>query len=205
MQPDTRTALIDAATHLVRRRGYAAFSYADLADVIGIRKPSIHHHFPAKEDLGEALVVAYTERFAEALDAIDAASSDPIARLDAYAGPYRDGLTRNEGCLCGVLASEIAVLPARIQTSVRRFFALNLRWLEKTLEEGRSGLRPGIEPRREAQTILATLQGASFVALSLGNRKTFEDALAGLLSGLKGAGGGRAVASRPDKRRAAPH
>src|SRR5262249_26520883 len=149
MQAGTRTALIDAAMHLVRRRGYAAFSYADLAEIIGIRKASIHHHFPTKEDLGEALVVAYTERIADALDRIDASSSDPIVRLDAYAPPYRDGLTRNEGCLCGALASEIAVLPARIQASVRRFFALNLRWLEKTLEEGRAMLRPGIEPRRD--------------------------------------------------------
>lgn len=203
MQPDTRTALIDAAMHLVRRRGYAAVSYADLADVIGIRKASIHHHFPAKEDLGEAMVAAYTKSFAEALDRIDAASSDPIARLEAYAQPYRDGLARNEACLCGVLASEIAGMPARVQAAVRNFFALNLRWLEKTLEEGRGKLRPGIEPRREAQTILAALQGAAFVSLSLQNRKTFEDALAGLLSGLKGAGA--PAASRPGKRRTTAH
>ena len=49
MSLDMRSTLIDVATGQVRRLGYSAFSYADLAAAVGIRKPSIHHHFPAKE------------------------------------------------------------------------------------------------------------------------------------------------------------
>jgi TetR/AcrR family transcriptional repressor of nem operon len=187
MEPGTRQALIETATRLVRKRGYSACSYADLAEVVGIRKPSIHHHFPSKEDLGEAIVEVYAAEFGKLLDQIHARTPDPIERLKRYAGLYKDGLSRGEGCLCGVLASEISILPSRVQTQVRRFFALNLRWLEATLRDGvaRGDLRPGLSPAREAHTILSALQGATFVALSMHQPASFDQALAGLLAGLR--------------------
>jgi AcrR family transcriptional regulator len=105
MSLDMRSTLIDVATGQVRRLGYSAFSYADLAAAVGIRKPSIHHHFPAKEDLGVAIVAAYTEHFSEQLARIDAKTGDMIERLRAYARLYREGLEARRGCLCGVLAT----------------------------------------------------------------------------------------------------
>ena len=53
---DTRQRILDVAEQLLLERGYAGFSYQDIADAVGIRKASIHHHFPAKEDLGRAII-----------------------------------------------------------------------------------------------------------------------------------------------------
>jgi TetR/AcrR family transcriptional repressor of nem operon len=186
MSTDTRGTLIDAALGLVRRHGYAAFSYADLAAAVGIRKPSIHHHFPSKEDLGVALVTAYGERIADRLRVIEDEVADPIGRVRAYATLYREGLPAGQGCLCGVLASELGALPPRIQAGVRQFFAGNLRWLEKILGDGLAPRRrtAGVA-RRDARTVLAALQGAMFVALSLGDPASFDQALEGLLAGLE--------------------
>ncbi|MFL6897065.1 TetR/AcrR family transcriptional regulator [Enterobacter roggenkampii] len=39
---------------LIQQNGYQGFSYADLADGLGIRKASIHYHFQTKTDLGLA-------------------------------------------------------------------------------------------------------------------------------------------------------
>jgi TetR/AcrR family transcriptional repressor of nem operon len=187
MTLDMRSTLIDVATGQVRRLGYSAFSYADLAETVGIRKPSIHHHFPTKEDLGVAIVAAYTERFSEQLDRIDAKTDDMIERLRAYARLYREGLEARRGCLCGVLASEVAVLPQQVQAGVRQFFGLHLRWLERVLRDGRTNglLREGVEPRVVARTVLAALQGALFLALSLEEPTAFDQAVAGLLRGLR--------------------
>ena len=59
----TRSDLLTAAELLLRTKGYSAFSYADLAQEIGIKKASIHHHFPTKEGLGIAVIESYLFRF----------------------------------------------------------------------------------------------------------------------------------------------
>ena len=186
MRLDTRSSLIDVAIGQVRRQGYSAFSYADLAEAAGLRKPSIHHHFPTKEDLGVAMVGTYSERFSEELARIDDGHGTAIERLRAYARLYRQGLGTDQGCLCGVLASEVAVLPPRVQAGVRQFFQLNLRWLERTLQGGcaKGQLGDHVEPRRDARAILATLEGALLVALSLQQPASFDHAVDGLLAGL---------------------
>ena len=95
-----------------------------------------------------------------------------IERLRAYARLYREGLEARRGCLCGVLASEVAVLPQRVQASVRQFFGLHLRWLERVLRDGRSAgsLRDGVEPRREARTVLAGIRAPFFSLCRLRSR-----------------------------------
>jgi TetR/AcrR family transcriptional repressor of nem operon len=187
MNTQTRAILLETATAVVRRQGYSGFSYADLADAVGIRKPSIHHHFPNKEDLGVAMVAVYTEDFIERLRSIEAETNSAIERIEAYAGLYRQGLAAGQGCLCGVLASEISALPSRVQAGVREFFKLNLRWLEQTLRAGRidGDLRHTIQAGREARTALSTLQGAMFVALSLREPEVFDAAVTGMLAGLR--------------------
>ena len=60
---DTRAELLTQAELLIRTRGYSGFSYADLAEGVGIRKASIHHHFPAKSDLATALLRAFDARY----------------------------------------------------------------------------------------------------------------------------------------------
>ena len=41
----TADDILACARSLIVAGGYNGFSYADIADVVGIRKPSIHHHF----------------------------------------------------------------------------------------------------------------------------------------------------------------
>ena len=54
---------------LIQQRGFLGFSYADLEKEIGIRKASIHHHFPRKTDLGIAYCQYKTGVFGQ-LDAV---------------------------------------------------------------------------------------------------------------------------------------
>jgi hypothetical protein len=77
-------------------------------------------------------------------------------------------------------------LDKRVQAGVRQFFYLNIRRLERTLRSGGSkgALRKDVSPRGEASTVLATLLGAMFVALSLQEPASFDQAVAGLLRGL---------------------
>lgn len=179
----TRDQLIEQAIALVRVRGYAGFSYADLSDVIGIRKASIHHHFPSKEDLGEAIVEAYSAQFFDRLEVIAAQTGAMRERIAAYAGIYREALKADQACLCGMLASEVAILPEPVRRGVMRFFERNLQWLEATLA-GKAGRAAASASRGQARMIVSSLQGALFVARSLGNRQMFEDTVSAILDNL---------------------
>ncbi len=190
MHLDMRTQLLTQAEAVVRRAGYAGFSYADLAERVGIRKPSIHHYFPVKEDLGAALVEAYTGRFTGALDDIAAASRNAPERLEAYAGLYRAELQGGQGCLCGVLASELAGLPDRIRAGVRRFFQVNAEWLATVLAEGQAAgsIRSDVDACSQATAVLAGLQGAMLVGQALGSTGAFDAATTAIHAGLRNPG-----------------
>ena len=62
-QPDTKTAILDAAQDLIQRVGANAMSYQHISEAVGIRKASIHHHFPSKETLLEELIGRYSRQF----------------------------------------------------------------------------------------------------------------------------------------------
>lgn len=53
---DTRTRILDVAEDLIQRVGLNAMSYKHISDAVGIRKASIHHHFPNKENLVDELL-----------------------------------------------------------------------------------------------------------------------------------------------------
>jgi TetR/AcrR family transcriptional repressor of nem operon len=158
----TRDALLRAAEHLVRSRGYSAFSYADLAEAVGIRKASIHHHFPSKADLGCALVDEYAARFEALCAAIDDGHEAAVDRLKAYGTIYEESLGGGHLCLCGMLATELLVLPDGVPDRVRAFFSAQTAWLERTIAAGqtRGELNKRRTPHAGAEHAFATLQGA---------------------------------------------
>ena len=60
--PNTSDEILASARNLIMSGGYNGFSYADISEVVGIRKASIHHHFPSKVDLVRELVKALPGR-----------------------------------------------------------------------------------------------------------------------------------------------
>ena len=69
---DTRNKILDVADDLVQRVGLNAMSYKHISEAVGIRKASIHHHFPKKEDLVDELLkrceFSYGDRYREIAD-----------------------------------------------------------------------------------------------------------------------------------------
>jgi len=183
---DTRERILDTAQKLAQQRGFSAFSYADVSEAVGIRKASIHHHFPSKDDLELALVRRYNERFAQALDDIERRHTGAAKRLRAYGLLYRATLDAGALCLCGMMASDIVALPEPLRAPLGEFFAHQSRWLAALLESGRrSGefLFSG-PPLRRAQTVLATLQGGLLMARGVDDPALFDALLDDLLAGV---------------------
>ncbi len=188
MGPDTRQRLLRETETLVRTRGYAAFSYADLSERVGIRKASIHHHFRTKEDLGAALIDSYLVKFEAALDEILEQEQQAMPRLRRYAAFFTDSISDGMMPLCGALSAEAFTLPSSMQQRVRAFFEMHRSWLRTVLEDGvkEQELRPGLDVTETATLILSALEGASLVAWALHDPAvigpTFEQAVSGLTS-----------------------
>ena len=165
----TRSDLLTSAEILLRTKGYAAFSYADLADEIGIKKASIHHHFPTKEGLAIAIVESYLFRFRKQLDAIDAAHAGVIDRLRDFALIFAQSSKNRLLPLCGALAAELLALPESLKQMTREFFDIHLEWLHRNIQLGQvqGELNPDLDFNKVSRLILNTLEGGSLVSWAL--------------------------------------
>jgi TetR/AcrR family transcriptional repressor of nem operon len=183
----TKDLLLTEAEVLLRTRGYAAFSYADLSMRVGIRKASIHHHFATKEELGSVLIDNYLVRFEDALQAILAEESKAKIRLERYAHFFVTSMIDGMLPLCGALSAEMSVLPQSIQERVHRFFRLHLNWLEEVIRAGVAAkeLRADVEADTTAMLILSTLEGASFVAWAIDDARQIAPAVVQLIASLE--------------------
>ncbi|AZP73266.1 MULTISPECIES: TetR/AcrR family transcriptional regulator [Pseudomonas] len=178
MSITTKAALLSYAETQMRSKGYSAFSYADLAAKVGIRKASIHHHFPTKECLGAELINDYINRFNETLASIETMHPEPLKRLQAFSQLFV--MSANEGLLplCGALAAEMAALPLSLQGLTRDFFNAQLDWLQSTLSQAVRQHNWSLETPVEnfAFMLLSSLEGASLIDWTLGRT---TDPLAG--------------------------
>ena len=175
---DTGRRALDIAERLVQTRGFNGFSYADIAEALGVTKASLHYHFPSKADLGERLIERYEAGFLDTLAGIDKAQQGAAQKLRRYAKIYADVLRANRMCLCGMLASDYATLPKPMRERVRHFFDENERWLARVLEEGRKTGQLAFKgaPIELARMIVASLEGALMLARSYGEPPRFDAA-----------------------------
>jgi TetR/AcrR family transcriptional repressor of nem operon len=168
---------------LVQTRGFNAFSYADIARAVGVRKASLHHHFATKADLGLALVARYRSAFLGALRAIESQNDGAPERLESYTGLYGTVLRRGRMCMCGMLAADVATLPKPMRESIAGFFAENEEWLTRVLAEGRKRGQLDFEgtPASMAAFFVSSLEGAMLVARASGEADPFDDVVRHLL------------------------
>jgi TetR/AcrR family transcriptional repressor of nem operon len=183
---DTAQRVLDVAERLVQTRGFNGFSYADIADALGITKASLHYHFPTKAELGRRLIERYENRFLDALAAIDRSGGDAREKLRRYAEIYVGVLRANRMCLCGMLASDYATLTKPVKDGVKHFFDCNEEWLVAVLDAGRKAgtLRFAGEPAVVAQALVGSLEGAMLLARSYGDVARFETVATRLIAEL---------------------
>jgi len=175
----TRAALLDVAQELSQTRGLNAFSFKDLAKGVGISTASVHHHFATKEDLAREVMVGYRDTFRAALESIDGGTRSPRRKLERFAGIFRGTLRDgNRLCLCGMLATEYATLPASVKAEVRAFYNEVEDWLRQVLESGHDAAVFTFDSPTTvvARTFLSTLEGAMIAARTFGDERRLASA-----------------------------
>jgi TetR/AcrR family transcriptional regulator, transcriptional repressor for nem operon len=185
---DTRSALLDSAENAVRARGYDGFSYADLSVDVGIRKASIHYHFPTKADLALALIARYSENFFSKLNQIAALHSTGGARLAAYVSAYRDALDGGKKlCLCVAFSVGRDSLSPEVLAKLDMFHLTVTAWLSTVFAAGKAdnSITAVEDCDAEAHACLAQMEGAQLIARAANDGERFNAAVARLLGRIK--------------------
>jgi len=187
MAHDTKEALLDAAESAARRRGFDGFSYADLAQDVGIRKASIHYHFRTKSDLSLALIQRYTTAFFADLEKISKTASTGAGRVHGLIDLYRAALSGGESvCLCVSFSAHTDPLADAVLSDIRGFRQGVIAWIAEALKLAQSdgSVRAGSWSDRDAPGLLALLEGAQLAARAQGDLAPYEAAIAALTSRL---------------------
>ncbi|KAA1184727.1 TetR/AcrR family transcriptional regulator [Rhizobium tropici] len=184
----TSDEILASARTLIMGGGYNGFSYADIADVVGIRKASIHHHFPSKADLVRTLVIRYREDAELGVAALQSNVQNPLELLKTYAGHWSKCIedASRPFCVCALLASELPALPAEVAAEVKAFFRFISTWLTSVMERGANDgtLKLSSEPSVEAEIFMASVHGAMLSARAYGAPEVFATILAPTLQRL---------------------
>lgn len=151
-----------------------------MAADVGIRKASIHHHFPTKA----ALAVALIERYHDDLDAtcreIDRLRTTGGGRLSAMISTYRYALDEGRSlCLrVSFSASRDSLSDAAIH-GLTNFRAMIIAWLATTFVLGQTdGTIANVsDPQAEAAAMLALMEGAQLAARVTQDARHYDAAL----------------------------
>jgi TetR/AcrR family transcriptional regulator, transcriptional repressor for nem operon len=187
--PSTAEAILRCARSSIIAAGYNGFSYADIAAVVGIRKASVHHHFPTKVDLVRTLVKQYRDEAEAGIADIERHVADPLDQLRSYTGYWESciGNPETSYCLCALLATQIPVLPDEVVFEVRAYFRSLSAWLTSVLERGarQGSITLTDDARSEPEVLMAAVHGAMLSARAYGDPQAFATIVQPVLDRLR--------------------
>jgi len=138
-----RLRLLDAATDIIRDRGFAATTVDDLCKAADVTKGAFFHHFASKDALGVAAAehwATMTTAFFNAAPYHDPA--DPLERVLAYVAFRKAMITGNMAeftCLVGTMAQEVYESSPDIREACGRSIFGHAATLEADIEAARQG------------------------------------------------------------------
>lgn len=153
------------ATKLFAAKGYEGASMADLAELVGLRKASLFHHFPSKDAL-----------YAEVLAGLVAEVGTSIGRAQMGEGSFEARLDSLTEALTDTLGSQPSLARLLVREALdygpvmRKSLAASVQEvLQVALAFARAGQEAGeFERSLDPSHIVTTLIGVHFMPFSIG-------------------------------------
>ena len=188
----TASNILVSTHRLIGDYGYSGFSYADLEKIVHIRKASIHHHFPTKAGLVEAVIAEHNASLRAAMQEMDATLESPLDRLAAYVSHWEACISSNSDpfCIAALLAVELPSLPDRVRRVVEGHFMDLHEWVTRTIEAGLvdGSIVTGKSATLEADCLISLVHGAMLSARAKSSPRLFSDVAQCALTGLRSNG-----------------
>jgi TetR/AcrR family transcriptional repressor of nem operon len=175
---------------LSQTRGYNAFSFNDIAKIVGIKTASIHYYFPTKADLAKAVIKQHADMICDVLDQIINNSRLSYPKIleafveSVFAVTYKDN---KKMCLGGMLGADVLTLPESVQKELHIFFNRIQGWLKvvfkKVCETDKFLLNPK-EIDNEVKIIFSMIEGSILLARVFQDEKYLRIAKKNILARL---------------------
>ena len=179
--------LLQAATGVIRTKGYNATSVEELCTAAGVTKGAFFHHFASKE----AMAVAAAQYWSEITGALFAAAPyhdlpDPLDRVLGYIDFRADlisGPVEAFTCLVGTMVQEAFAISPAIREACNACISDHARTLEADIAAAMAEYGvTGVSARSLALHTQAVLQGAFILAKARGGPEVARDRVGHLKS-----------------------
>ena len=175
----TRQRIIEQAAPIFNQRGFAGCSIQDILAATGLEKGGLYRHFASKEELA-------TEAFRYAAGLALERRTQRLAQIDGAPDKLRSVVlcfvhkpSRTPG---GCVLMNTAIDADDTNPALRKLAHDGIQQWKRSLIDivtdgiARGEIRPNTEPRRIANTIISTLEGALVISRLERNRTALEDA-----------------------------
>ncbi|ABR91532.1 transcriptional regulator, TetR family [Janthinobacterium sp. Marseille] len=167
---NTKNNIIVLAKQLLKTRSYLGFSFQDIADEIGLRKASLHHHFPSKESLGVEIIRELRASFEEWAESTPI---DPHKKLDAYFCRFRKTVDVGaEVCPAGGLASGWSCIGEEMRIAARDLRNTHVSWLTDVI--GTIKQKKSKTMKELASYVFSACQGGLISSRMTGRSEEFD-------------------------------
>ncbi|BDZ65964.1 TetR/AcrR family transcriptional regulator [Agromyces mangrovi Wang et al. 2018] len=161
----TRERILDAAAHVLSRKGYAGTRLSDVAEVAEVQAPAIYYYFPSRDDLIEEVMWAGAHRVRLHVQSVLEAlpeDTEPIDRIlvaveehlryELSISDYTTASVRN----AGQVPEQLRTRPAEEEAAYSRI------WRDLFDEAARAGqLRDGLDVNVSRLLLLGSMNWAA--------------------------------------------
>lgn len=177
---DTRTRLIDAAADLIASSPGDDFSLRAICDAVGVKMPTLYHHFGSKQGLIEAVVERGFDLYLDQKASYET-TADPIQDIRAGWDAHVEFGVANPGFYALMYGS---VRPGYLPAAQSRASEMLLDLTRRAAEQGRLT----VTPEQAAAHILATNIGVTLrlIVLDVPDRKLSTAVRDGVIAAITG-------------------
>ena len=159
---------------VLQRYGFNGFSFQHVADLLGIKKPSLYDHFKSKDILGQAIVQEYRESFRLWSETVE--SFAPHEKISGFFDLFFKFSMRGGFCPMSAFIGDYYSLSKPTIKALTKMYDEQTEWIQKVLKEGQKQkvFRRDLACKDLASVILSLSIGSQFSARVLQNAEHIQ-------------------------------
>ena len=179
-----REQILDAAESLVQSRGLNTVTFQDIADAVGLKKPSIFHHIKDREELALALIERCSTKHGPEYAAVIEKNLSAPEKLNQISKIFEDGIKTGRPCLLAAIGGGRETLSPTASSELQKVADAAVGRFAMIFTQGRKEGTLTFEgtPDAAATGFFAMLQGLQMLTRVKNDPRAFKKAASVFIS-----------------------